>query len=255
MDKEGLEYLKNLNKKKMSIIKSVKVINYCEKVCNDRIFNFINDEMLFNLEYRKNILDILKKLDICIHKNCSNPRCNNIIIFYTNKKVGSTSLWSSINLYLSKYFTTFHFHASGDLFHLGVPNISVKQFIKILKLFNKNVFVIDIYRPIFEICVSNFLNEMNYHFQRNLDVGPEIINKEIIIDRFIKFFDYYYERHDIDYFKDVYEIDQDLDFDFNSKHICHKDGNITYLKLRLCDSDEWNLILKKYIGYDFKIVK
>lgn len=252
-DLQHLEHLENLNKKKMSLISFKKNLEYYVKITDDKIYNFLNDDVLFNLENNNKLFDILEKLNICSDKNCSDPRCNNIIILYTNKKVGSTSLWGSINLYLSNFFTTFHFHSSGDLFHLGVPNISVKQLIKILKLFKKNIIVIDIFRPIFEICVSNFFNELDFHFQRNIDIGPEVINKEIVINRFINLFEYYYERHDIDYLKDEFGLD--LNFDFKSKHICHKDDNITYLKLRLCDSKEWHLILKKYLGYDFNIIK
>ena len=43
-------------------------------------------------------------------------------------------------------------------------------------------------------------------------------------------------------------------FDFYKKHLIYKDENVTYIKLRLCDSENWENILSTHIGYKFKIV-
>jgi hypothetical protein len=221
------------------------------KIVDEGFFEIIDDETLFS-DISK-IEGILKTLEICTNKECNNDRCKNMCIIYTNKKVGSTSLWSSINLYLSRYFKTFHFHSEGDLSRNNINDVSVTQLIKILKLYNKKIFVIDIYRPIFEICVSNYFNDISIHFQRDFTTGPEIKDKTIIVHRFLNLFNYYYNKYNVDYFKDVYNVS--CEFDFTKKYAYHNNENITYIKLRLCDSHIWHEILNKYIGYNFINIK
>lgn len=230
--------------------------NIDEKVYNYKVFNTISDEELFCQENKDNLKEYFKKIGICCHDNCLSQSCKNIFIVYTNKKVGSTSLWGSINLYLSSIYKTTHIHSSFDLERLQIYDITMLQFLKILKLFNKNVFIIDIYRPIFDICVSNYFNELNLHFQRDFDKHPEIENKNIIIERFFKLFNKYYDIHNVDYYKEIYDIPNIPNtFDFDNKHLVYKDDNLTYIKLRLCDSDNWDDILSKYTGYKFKNIK
>ena len=225
------------------------------KIIEERSFNNISDEELFDDKNKHLIEDILTKLQICVDRKCNNPRCQNLFYLYTNKKVGSTCLWGSINLYLTNIFRTFHYHNIGDLEREQIYGISLKQLFKILKKYNKNVFVIDIYRPIFDICLSNYFNELNLHFQRDFNIYPEFENKDTFIHRFLNLFDYYYDKHDIDYFKDEYDIKEFNGFDFNKKHLIYSDGSIKYIKLRLCDSSQWNFILSPYIGHNFNVVK
>lgn len=228
------------------------------KVSEQKVFTNLTDEKLFCQENKDNLKEYLIKMNMCVDENCLNPQCKNFIIVYTNKKVGSTSLWGSLNLYLSSVFKTTHIHSSYELERCGIFDITMQQFLKILKLYNKNVFVIDIYRPIFDICVSNFFNELNSHFQRDFDKYPTIENKDIIINRFFKLFKIYYITHNVDYYKEQYDIPEENipeSFDFVSKHLMYKDENIKYIKLRLCDSDNWHNILSEYLGYKFKIIK
>lgn len=225
------------------------------KIINERAFNNISDEELLDDKNKHLIDDILKKLQICVDNKCTNPRCKNLFYLYTNKKVGSTCLWGSINLYLTHIFRTFHYHNIGDLEREQIYGISLKQLFTILKKYNKNVFVVDIYRPIFDICLSNYFNELNLHFQRDFDIYPEFENKDTFIHRFLNLFDYYHDKHDFDYFKDEYDVKDFTEFDFHKKHLIYNDGSIKYIKLRLCDSSEWNKILTPYLGYNFNIVK
>lgn len=222
-------------------------------VSNFKIFESLSDEELFCEENKEKLKEYLHKFNMCADENCSSQRCKNLFIVYTNKKVGSTSLWGSINLYLSSIFKTTHIHSSYELERLGIYDITMQQMLKIFKLFNKNVFIIDIYRPIFDICVSNFFNEINTHFQRDFEKYPDLENKDTVIKRFFKLFNEYYDTHNVDYYKEIYNIpDVPNTFDFKNKHLIYKDNNLTYIKLRLCDSDNWENILSNYIGYKFK---
>ncbi len=223
-------------------------------VCDEKVFNTISDEELFDIKNKSYIKEILENLKICIDPKCNNPRCKNLIYLYTNKKVGSTSLWGSINLYLSELFRTFHYHNIGDLERDKVYGISINQLFKILNMYNKNVFIIDIYRPIFDVCVSNYFNELNIHFQRDFNIYPEFEYKDTFVHRFLNLFEHYYSKYDVDYFNDVYNIGN-CEFNFEKKHGYYQDENIKYIKLRLCDSLEWNKILSPYFGYNFELIK
>jgi hypothetical protein len=232
--------------------------NISNKVSEQKVFTNLSDEELFCQENKDNLKEYLKKMGMCTDEKCLNSQCKNFIIIYTNKKVGSTSLWGSINLYLSSVFKTTHIHSSYELERTGIFDINMQQFLKILQMFNKNVFVIDIYRPVFDICVSNFFNELNTHFQRDFEKYPKIENKDIVIKRFFQVFKSYYASHNVDYYKEQYQIPSTNipeTFNFDSKHLIYKNENITYIKLRLCDSDNWHNILSDYFGYKFKIIK
>jgi hypothetical protein len=230
--------------------------NIDKKVYNYKVFNTISDEELFCEENKDNLKKYLEQINMCCDENCLSQKCKNIIIVYTNKKVGSTSLWGSFNLYLSSIYKTSHIHSSFELERFKLYDITMCQFFKILKLFNKNVFIIDIYRPIFDICVSNYFNELHGHFQRDFEKYPELENKNTVVNRFFKLFNDFYDVHNVDYYKEIYNIPNiPSTFDFDNKHLVYKDENLTYIKLRLCDSDNWNNILSKYIGYKFKNIK
>jgi hypothetical protein len=229
--------------------------NHNKKVTDDYMFKPIDNELLVKEEelIKKNIQETMQ---ICFNRNCDNPRCKNICIIYTNKKVGSTSLWGSINLYLSEHFKTFHIHSQGELERFGLYSLSVNQIIELLNKYNKNIYIIDIYRPIFDICVSNYFNELYVHFQREFRENSDFNNKQTIITRFLQLFLMFYNKHNVDYFTSVYNINKTFDsFDFDNKYLYYERENIKYIKLRLCDSEIWDEILSKIFGYKFKIVK
>lgn len=214
--------------------------------------HYTDDELFNNLDY---INFISHKLDFCLDNDCNNPRCKNFVILYTNTKCGSTSLWSSINLFLLNLYKTFHFHNEKQLEFFEIYYISINQLIEILKKYKKNVIVIDIYRPIFDIMVSSFMNNLPYHFCKDFNKF-ELKYNDNVIERFFNLFDYNYNYYNIDYFKDVYNLKTNYDsFDFENKYLLYNDENITYLKLRLCDSHSWGNIFKKKFGWNIKIVK
>jgi hypothetical protein len=225
------------------------------KIYNEKIFESTDDEELFKNEKLKE--NVFNKLNICINDNCNSPRCKNIVILYTNKKVGSTSLWGSINLYSSDIFTTYHWHSETYLERNEIYGLSIKKVIELLKFYKKNVYIIDIYRPIFDICLSNYFNELNSQFQKDLS-SLEVENKETIVNRFFNLFNHYYNKYNVDYFREIYDFAEKEkleQFDFENKYLIVKDETITYIKLRLCDSKEWENILNPIFNTNMKCIK
>jgi hypothetical protein len=51
-----------------------------------------------------------------------------------------------------------------------------------------------------------------------------------------------------------YEISVPETFDFDKKYLLLKERNITYIKLRLCDSKEWGLILSTILNSEIIII-
>jgi nucleoside diphosphate kinase len=103
--------------------------------------------------------------------------------------------------------------------------------------------------------VSSFMNNLSYHFCKDFNKS-DLQNKDNIIERFFNLFDHNYSFYNVDYFKEIYNLKINYDsFDFENKYLFHRDESITYLKLRLCDSNLWDKIFKKIFGWNIKIVK
>jgi hypothetical protein len=235
-------------------IKEIKVSNiFSKNISNISSFEHYTDEELFNnLDY---INFISEKLEFCLDNDCNNPRCKNFVIIYTNIKCGSTALWSSINLFLSNLYKTFHFHNEKQLEFFEIYYISINQLIKLFKKYKKNVIIIDIYRPIFDIMVSSFMNNLSYHFCKDFNIY-EFTNKDNIIERFFNIFDFNYKYYNVDYFLEIYNLKTKYNtFNFENKFLFYEDDTIKYIKLRLCDSHLWGKIFKKIFGWNIKIVK
>jgi hypothetical protein len=206
--------------------------------------------MQSNFDLEKYKEEITNKLQICFNPKCSNLRCKNISLIYTNAKVGSTTLWNSLNFYFSDFLTSLRWHDNLPLKSFGI-DIKVNQFIEICNINNKNIIVTDIYRPVFDICQSffflyfrMFVDENNYN------------DLNFIINKFNDCFLLLYKECNIDYYKQIYNINTTInEFDFNKKHIFYRNNNIKYIKLRLIDHDEWVQILSQVFNTEFKIIK
>lgn len=187
--------------------------------------------------------EILNKLGICFAEKCNNPRCQNVFMTYSNKKVGSISLCGSVNLWLSETYKTFHFHSDGDLDSNDVKGMTINEFIETLKLGKKNVVVVDIYRPIFDIILSNFFLYFDCYVKKETQDLNDVINC------FNQVFPYLYEVYNVDYFQDVYALRQPPDsFNFETKIVVVEDETVKYIKIRLCDSDHWGTMFKDVLG-------
>jgi hypothetical protein len=180
----------------------------------------------------------------------------NYFIVYSGMKTGSTSLWYSIYLntidttnYNNSY-RTHHWHNDTILLEKYKTILNINQFINILDINNKNIIVADIYRPIFDQCLSIYLNDLHLYFQFDINNLNKYIkniqnNIKIIQDRFNEIFMNLYNSVNNDFYFEKYDIDCSVNsFDFDKKHIYYKKNNISYLKLRLCDTNKWPQILE-----------
>jgi len=225
------------------------------KIYNSYYVNKISDHELFN-NLNKYIEYISKKLKICFNQNCKNSRCNNIILLYCNKKVGSTSLWSAFNLYLSHKYSLMHCHSEHELESVGIYNITVLQVIEIFKIHQKKVLVIDIYRPIFDLMFSIFFNAINVEFNCSNNEIIQNFSENEIIDRFNYLFIDNYELYNCDYFYEKYNNQLIADnFNFIDKYLYFKDETIQYLKIRQCDTKIWNIIIKKILNENINMIE
>ena len=211
-------------------------------------YDKISDEMLYNnLENYKELIN--QKMEICFDPSCTNLRCKNICVIYTNPKVGCTSLLSSLNLYFSEFLTVKRWHNEYPVEGRGILDMSITQFAEINSIHDKNVIMIDIYRPIFDMCLSFFFLYFFWlvpdNYQNDIDY---------IINNFNNFFLSIYNHVNVDYYKQVYNLNTTFnEFDFNKKHLFFRNNNIKYIKLRLIDSNEWSTILSNVFHSEFKI--
>jgi hypothetical protein len=176
----------------------------------------------------------------------------NYIFVYTPPKVGSTTLVSSLRVSLGNTYNIIHIHDEVMLNVLGgINNITINDIINFLSELNKNVYVIDVYRTPIERKISEFFEKISpYHFNNT----EENINKysiQRIINRFNKVFPHIENG---DHYFDKYNIENPIQFDFINKYTIQEINNIKYIKLRLCDSKNWNTILSKIFNTDVVLI-
>jgi hypothetical protein len=222
---------------------------------NKKYLEYIDDEILFCPNNHKYLEEIIKKIGLCVYNcKCKNGYCDKIIIIYSQKKTGTTALWSTFNIYLENY-KVFHLHNDDDLLKIGLPHIKIKQLISILNIFNKNIWVFNIYRPIYDICISQFINELPVLFQRNIK-DMSSLNKESVLIKFLNYRMYYYCGNNNDIFLDLINNKINFEhFDFNLKYLYFQEKNVKYYKLRLCDIEDWPKILTKIFDTNIIIFK
>jgi hypothetical protein len=177
-----------------------------------------------------------------INKLFSN-KIKQFIFIYTPPKVGSTTLVSSLRISLSNLFNVIHIHDDIMLNVLtGITNITVNEIINYLSHQDNIIYVIDVYRTPIERKISEFFEKISpYHFNNT----EENINKYSIkrlSDRFNKLFPHLAIG---DHYFDKYNIEKPVVFDFKKKYTIQEINNIKYIKLRLCDSKIWGLILSE----------
>jgi len=178
---------------------------------------------------------------------------NNYIFIYTPPKVGSTTLVTSLRVSLNKSYNIIHIHDEIMLNVLtGINNVKIMDIIKFLSNNGKNVYVIDVYRTPIERKISEFFEKISsYHFNNTIEnINNYDINR--IVNRFNKLFPY---LENGDHYFEKYEITEPIYFDFKNKYTIQELNNIKYIKLRLCDSSMWNVILSNIFKIDVVIIK
>jgi len=205
-------------------------------------------------EFTAEKIELLKNtnLKLNIYDNLTIERNRNLIVVYTPPKVGSTSLVSSLRLYLSTKYTIVHLHNEKILKLLfGIDGITINEIIRFNRLLGKNVYVFDIFRTPIEHKISVFFQDITDHFNNT----EENINKYNVSKLIRRFNNIYCHLKKKDYYKDVYDIDFPVSFDFEKKYVKVEKENIKYIKLRLNDSFVWQNIIREILNEEVKIIK
>jgi len=201
-------------------------------------------------------LKVIEDFNNTIFSNELMKNKNTIVFIYTPPKVGSTTLVTSLRISCARKVTVLHIHDETMLSVVtGIKNennITVNELINYNSSIGKNVFVIDVYRTPIERKISEYFELLTcYHFNTT-DANIVNYKLEILIKRFNSLFPFIGSG---DYFFDKYDIPLPEKFDFESKYLLVEKNNVKYIKLRLCDSNEWSKILTKILLNDIVIVK
>jgi hypothetical protein len=185
--------------------------------------------------------------------NGSSNIINNIVFVYSQPKVGSTTLVSSIRISASNKFNVIHLHDELTLkILLGIEDVSINEIIKYNAYLGRNVFVIDVYRTPIERKMSVFFEEISdFHFN-NLEENVNNYDVNRVGKRFNDIFPFLATK---DNYLDVFDIPIAESFDFNKKYIYQNTNNVNYIKLRLKDSSEWSRILTDLLGQKIVIIQ
>ena len=211
----------------------------------------IQDNLFSNDKY-----ELLKIINEKLFKYTTNENVNNNIIFiYTPPKVASTSLVSSLRLFLSHKFNIIHIHGENmltSLINIDIKNITINDIILYNKELGKNIYVIDVFRSPIERKLSEYFEQLSSLHFNNTD--ENLINYPIkkIINRFNKI--YPYIAND-DYFIEKYNIYIPEYFDFKKKYLFIEENCIKYIKLRMNDINIWNDVLSNIFKTEIIIVK
>ena len=190
--------------------------------------------------------------DELINSLFKNNDNNNYIFIYTPPKVGSTTLVTSLRISLGMSFNVIHIHDEIMLSVLtGVNNVTINDIILYLSSKGKKVYVIDVYRTPVERKMSAFFEKISCHHFNNTPEKLVSYSTQRISDRFNKL---YPNIDAIDYYYEKYNLPTNPEFNFEKKCIIVNHNNITYIKLRLCDSNMWGQTLSEILNNDIIII-
>lgn len=192
-----------------------------------------------------------KRISSAVNK-LFNVESDGYVFIYTPPKVGSTTLVSSLRVSLGNSYSIVHIHDEVMLNVLtGVANVSINEIINYLSSTGKVVYVIDVYRTPIERKMSEFFEKLSpYHFNNTEEnINHYSINR--VSERFNALFPHIGNG---DHYLDKYNIDGPSSFDFKKKYTVQKKNNITYVKLRLCDSSMWAATLSTIFNADIVMI-
>jgi hypothetical protein len=222
--------------------------------------NVETNDVYLSEPFKTSVFDFIKdanKLTLLIKANETlklNVITNTKIIFvYSEPKVGSTSIVSSLRIFGSDKFNIIHIHDEEMLKILGhIEGISINEIILYNAYLGKDIYVIDVYRSPIERKISTFFEKIgSYHFN-NTEENINSYNINKVINRFNNIFPYIGLG---DHFMDRYNIQIPINFDTDNKYLLVKENGISYIKLRLNDSNIWGQLLTSIFGTTICIVK
>jgi hypothetical protein len=186
------------------------------------------------------------KDDLSVEKN------KKLIFVYCPPKVGSTTLVSSLRLCASDKLTILHLHNEIMMKVLyNITDVTVNEIVQYNKQLGKKVYVIDIFRtPIEHKMSSLFENIDTFHFNTTV-AELNTYDMKKIITRFNNLFPHLAPS---DHFKDKYDIVVPDKFDFERKYLLVEKNDVSYIKLRLKDSNSWREILNSILSIDVFLV-
>ena len=230
------------------------VISICEKIVLEDIKKDVKanpNPNPFDFIKQPEKLKILIKANELLNINKTNN--SRLIFVYSAPKVGSTSIVSSLRIFGSDKLDVIHIHDEEMLKVLAhIQNVTVNELILFNKYLGKDVYVINVYRSPIERKISTFFEKIgSYHFN-NEDAKINNYNVVKIINRFNNIFPYLGLG---DHFIDNYNVNYPDKFDNLNKYLLVKEHNISYITLRLKDSNIWASILTKIFGFDIRIIK
>jgi len=198
---------------------------------------------------------LIKEFNDAIFRNDSIKNKNTFVFIYTPPKVGSTTLVTSLRISYARGLNVIHIHDETMLSIItgikNIHNITINELINYNSSIGKLVYVIDVYRNPIERKISEYFELLSaYHFNTT-DNNIGNYKLELLIKRFNSLFPFLGRD---DYFFEKYNIDVPEKFDFDNKYLLVEKNNAKYIKLRLCDSNEWNRILSNILNIDIVIV-
>ena len=204
----------------------------------------------------ENRLEVIKSFNDTIFNNDTVKNKKTLVFIYTPPKVGSTTLVTSLRLSCARGINVFHIHDETMLSVItGIKNnnnITINELIQYNSSIGKKVYVIDVYRNPIERKISEYFELLtSYHFNTT-DNNISNYKLELLARRFNSLFPYIGSG---DYFFDKYDIDVPEKFDFEKKYLLLEKNNVTYIKLRLCNSSEWSKLLTNILNIDIVIIK
>jgi hypothetical protein len=186
------------------------------------------------------------------HDKLFRNESNHYIFIYTPPKVGSTTLMTSLRVCLGKSYNILHVHDELMLKVLtGISTITIIDLIQFIANNNKIVYVIDVYRSPIERKISEYFEQLaNLHFnntENNINSYP--ISK--ISERFNCLFPHLSKE---EHYFDKYCISNPPEFNFIQKYTMQNINKVTYIKLRLKDTNTWGIILSEIFSQRIVII-
>ena len=229
------------NNENIQVLEVNKLTNISEEIKKDA-FDFIKEPEKLKFLIKANEL-----------LNINKTNNSKLIFVYSAPKVGSTSIVSSLRIFGSDKLDVIHIHDEEMLKVLAhIQNVTVNELILFNKYLGKDVYVINVYRSPIERKISAFFEKIGaYHFN-NEDAKVNKYNIAKVINRFNNIFPYIGLG---DHFMDMYNINYPDKFDYKNKYLLVRENDISYITLRLKDSDSWGTILTNIFGFNIHTIK
>ena len=164
------------------------------------------------------------------------------VIVYSGGKTGGTTLNNTFNL---NGFNSLHVH-SNYYFQTKVlknNNISIFDVIN-YNCKKRELYIIDSYRTPIERKISSFFENIIYYLPNYNEYS---VNQ--LIDIFNdKYFYTIEEYHPFDELKQYYGYPDFTEFDFNKKYSIITTNNITFIKIRFNEINNWSQMLEEIFG-------